>query len=166
MNTVHNRLREIFEKTISTNLRYNGDVGDIDYFNLYCKAASKNAVYKILGSNFFMFNYLYDKKESILMIFSIPINSESGTKHIAERVMEIIENTESCFITLDYSNSIEVKEEKFVYVTIVKKYDDSLLRCFQRDAISTKPNKGKKKGEKVEPKKSENNSKSCPKEGS
>lgn len=167
MNTIQERLREIFKKTIGTDLRYNGTIEDIDYFNLSCKAASKEMMYKILGSHVFMFNYIYETDDAVLMMFFIPINSESGTKHIAERVMEIIENVEKCFITLDYSDSREVKDEKFVYVTIIKKYDDTLLQCFQRQVISTsKTNRKKRKEEKIEPEKSKNDSQSCPAEGS
>ena len=69
-----------------------------------------------------MFNCKYDDKDAVLMLFSIPINSkEVGSKHISERVMEVIENVEECFTTVDFSSSREVKEDKFVYMVVVKK---------------------------------------------
>lgn len=146
MDIIQDRLRNIFQDTINTDLRYNGTIENIDYFNLCCQAASKDATYRIMGSNFFMFNFVYESDNAILMIFSIPINSDSGTKHIAERVMEIIENTEKCFITLDYSCSKEVKDDKFVYVTIVKKYDNELIQYLKQEFIcAIKKERSKKK---------------------
>ena len=35
--------------------------------------------------------------------------------------MEVVEGTESCFVTLDYIKSEEVKEDKFIYVSAIKK---------------------------------------------
>lgn len=147
MNVIRDKLINVFQNTINinTNLRYNGTITDIDYFSLYCKAASEDMVHKIMGSDLFMFNFLYESNNAVLMVFVIPINLNSGTKHIAERVIEIIENTEKCFITLDYSCSQEVKSDKFVYVTIVKKYNDELIQWFDKESIRiTKKKKSKK----------------------
>jgi len=168
---IQERMKEIFQKTINTNLRYTGDLEDINYFNLYCKAASDDHVFKILGANFYMLNFTYEGDDSVLMVFSIPINSDSGTKHIAERVMEIIENTEQCFVTLDYSNSMENKDDKFVYVTIVKKYNEEFVQSLTREIAQIqkkKKRKMKKKEREVksEKKASENDTGSCSKEGS
>ena len=59
------------------------------------------------------------------MMIAIPIvienSKEVKSKHIVERVMKIVELLENVFITLDYMNSKEVKEEKFVYLISVKK---------------------------------------------
>lgn len=145
MNVIRDKLINVFQNTLNNiDLRYNGTIEDIDYFSLYCKAASEDVVHKIMGSSFFMFNFLYESDNAVLMLFIIPINLNSGTKHIAERVIEIIENTEKCFITLDYSCSQEVKSDKFVYVTIVKKYNDELIQWFNQEFIrATKKKKGK-----------------------
>jgi len=142
MSKIQNRLREIFLKIIKTDLKYNGTVDEIDYFNLYFKTASQDALYRLMGSNFIMLNFSYEAEDAVLMIFSIPINSDSGTKHISERVMEIIGNTERCFITLDYSDSKEVRDDKFVYVTIVKKYSDKTIEFIERE-LAKKPKKEK-----------------------
>jgi len=116
------RLREIFENTIESGLKYDGKLENIEYYNLFCRAASNEKLYKIAGNNLCMFNYSHQEADSILMLFFIPINTtDSGVKNVAERVMEIIEITENCFTTLDYLNSEEVKEDKFIYITIVKK---------------------------------------------
>ena len=76
----------------------------------------------MVGNNLCMFNCLYEGVDSVMMIFYIPINSnDSGAKNVAERVMEVVEIAEDCFVTLDYTKSEEVKEDKFIYVTAIKK---------------------------------------------
>jgi hypothetical protein len=118
------RLKEIFENTVESGLLYDGKYENIGYYNLFCKAASKEKLYKIAGNDLCMFNCIYKRDDSVLMIFYIPINSnDSGAKNVAERVMEVVEIVENCFVTLDYMKSEEVKEDKFVYVTAIKKID-------------------------------------------
>jgi hypothetical protein len=70
-----------------------------------------------------MFNTQYEGEDAILMIYSIPINSpeDAGAKSIAERVIEIVSETEKCFTTLDYAKEEKVEEDKVVYVLIVKR---------------------------------------------
>lgn len=119
---VREKLKEIFEATIDSDAKYTGCVTEIDYYTLLCKSASKDRLFKLMGNNMCMFNCKYDDKDAVLMLFSIPINSkEVGSKHISERVMEVIENVEECFTTVDFSSSREVKEDKFVYMVVVKK---------------------------------------------
>ena len=122
MTHVKEKLKEVFENTIDTGIKYEGSIENPEYYNLFCKAASKDQLYKLMGNNLCMFNCSYDGDDAIMMIFSIPINSQdSGAKNIAERVMEVISGFEKCFITLDHVKSEEVKEDKFVYVTAIKK---------------------------------------------
>lgn len=122
MSNKKERLKEIFESTIESGIKCEGSIENIDYFNMICKATSKGQLYKMMGNNLIMFNCVYDGVDSVIMIFSIPINSQDiGAKNIAERVMEVIATVEKCFITLDFIKSEEVKEEKFVYVTVIKK---------------------------------------------
>jgi hypothetical protein len=72
-----------------------------------------------------MFNCSYEKTDSVLMVFYIPINSnDSGAKNVAERVMEVVAIIEECFVTIDFMRSEEVKEDKFVYVSCVKKLEE------------------------------------------
>lgn len=121
MASARERLKEIFDNTIEAGTLYEGSLENLDHYSLFCKAASKNQLFKLFGSNVCMFNYTREGKDGILMVFFIPINSEdTGAKTVAERVMEIIRETEKCFITLDYAKSEEIKEEKFVYVTVLK----------------------------------------------
>ena len=123
MTVFQERTLEIFRKTISekTDLTYEGRIDEINHFNLLIEAGGQNAIHKLLGCNMCMVNSEYEEEPAILIIFSIPINQKTGSKLIADRVMEIVENAESCFTTLDYTNSKEQRDEKFIYVTIIKK---------------------------------------------
>lgn len=123
MNYIEEKLKEIFESTIESGIKYEGTLESLDYYELFCKAAAQDQLFKLMGNNVCMFNYKKDNKDAIMMIFSIPINSpeESGSKNVADRVMEVVRETEKCFITLDDIQSKEVKEDKFVYITAIKK---------------------------------------------
>lgn len=116
------KMKEIFENTIENGIHYDGDMDSVDYYSLFCKAASKEKLYKLLGNNLCMFNCNYEGDDGVMMIFFIPINSdETGAKNVAERVMEVVEAVETCFVTLDSLKSEEIKEDKFIYVTAIKK---------------------------------------------
>jgi hypothetical protein len=116
------RLKEIYENTIESGNKYTGECERAEYYNLFCKSASKEKVYKIMGNSVCMFNCRYKERDSVMMIFFIAINPEdSGAKNVAERVIEVIEGLEETFVTLDFVKSEEVKEDKFVYITAVKR---------------------------------------------
>jgi len=122
MSHVKERLKEVFESTVDMGIKYEGSVENLEYYSLFCKAAAKDQLHKLMGNNLCMFNCSMEGEDAVMMIFSIPINSkDSGAKNVAERVMEVIGGVEECFITLDHVKSEEVKEDKFVYVTAVKK---------------------------------------------
>lgn len=122
MSNVNDRLKEIYESTIESGINYEGSHISPEYYNLFCKAAANNQLYKIMGNNICMFNCSFENTDSVMMMFSLPINSDdSGAKNIAERVMEVVINVEKCFITVDYIRSEEVKEDKFIYITAIKK---------------------------------------------
>jgi len=119
---VQEKLKDIFDNTIESSFAFDGDVTKPDFYSMFCKAASENNFYKLMGANLCMLNCKYESKDSIMMLFSVPINAEeSGAKTVAERVMEIVLEIEKCFTTLDYLKSIEVKEDKVVYITAIKK---------------------------------------------
>jgi len=122
MSHVDIRLKEIFESTIEIDQKYDGSTEVIDYYSLFCKAASNDNLFKLMGNNLCMFKCDYKGNEAVMMMFSIPINSQedTGAKNVAERVMEVVEATEKCFVTIDSMRSEEVKEDKFVYVTLIK----------------------------------------------
>ena len=125
MSKTQQKLIEIFETTESEGERYDGITTDLNYFNLVSKAAALDSLYIIEKNNVCMYKCNYEEEDSVMMVFSIPFNKDiKGDKHITERVMDVIKNAEECFISLDYTNSKEVKEDKFVYVTIIKKLGD------------------------------------------
>jgi hypothetical protein len=118
------RLKEIFETIIESNLRFEGSIKNIDFYGTFCKAAAKDHLYKLNSNNVCMFNLTYDGDESVLFIFALPItpNEDSqNQKGISERVMEVVNDLEVTFIVIDYLKTYEVKEEKFVYVVAIKR---------------------------------------------
>ena len=122
MSHINEKLKEIFENTVESGLKYDGPPEDPEYFSLSCQAIKNETSFRLMGNTIFMFNCDYKGKEAVMIVFSIPINTseESGAKSVAERVMQIVEETEKCFVTLDSIKSEEVKEDKFVYVTAIK----------------------------------------------
>jgi hypothetical protein len=128
MSHIIQKLKEIFETTVESGIKYEGSLESLDYYGLFCKAAANNQLYKLMGNNICMFNCEYDKNDAVMILFSIPINTseESGAKNVAERVMEIVENMEQCFTTLDDINSEQIQEDKFVYITAFKKVGKEL----------------------------------------
>jgi len=123
MSHVDERLREVFEQTEDSGEVYTESLDSINYFKLRSKAAANDGLYKLMGNDLCMFRCDYKDKDAIMIIFSIPINSDedtTGAKNVAERVMEVIEATERYFVTIDNLRSEEVKEDKFVYVTMIK----------------------------------------------
>ena len=125
MNQINQKIKDIYEQTINDGVKYEGLINDnLNYYNLFCKAAAKEKLYKVKQNNVCMFNCTYENKDAILMIFALPLNIETntGSKNIAERVIKIVEMLEDCFIRLEYMNSVCLDEEKFIYITAVKKY--------------------------------------------
>ena len=119
---LYERIKELYERSVETDdLKYDGKLNDIDFFGLFCKATSKDKLFKILGCNLCIFNYVFEDEDSTLFIFAIPNGEDSGTKQIADKIIEIISVMERCFIVLDYIETDNVKDDKFVYMTIVKK---------------------------------------------
>lgn len=120
---VKEKLIEIFDNTVeSGELYYDGPLDNPEYFTLFCKAADKERLFKLMNNNLCMFNCKYQDEDAVIMIFSIPINAgNTGAKNIAERVIRVITEVEECFVTLDFVKSEEVKEDKFIYIIAVKR---------------------------------------------
>jgi len=119
------KFREAYESTLeNTDLLYSGNLNNIDYFGLFCKATAQDRLYKFLGLNTCMFNYVYENQDSVLIIFSIPNGEDASTKTIADKVMDIVQISESVFVTTDYMKSKEVKDDKFIYVSLIKKLNN------------------------------------------
>jgi len=122
---IKTKMLDMYETTIRDHqdLIYDGEIDKLNHHNALMKAGGKKHLHKLMGCNVGMLNCIIEGLNAVVIVFSIPINAETGSKHVADRVMEIIENIEDCFTTVDYLNSIENKDDKFVYVTAVKKYE-------------------------------------------
>jgi hypothetical protein len=123
------RLRDIYDETIEDGNRIQLiNVEDIDYYSLLCKATASNKIYKMFNCNICSFNCEYNSEDAVIIIFSVPLTTQvkvPDKKHPSEKVMDIIKVVEECFINVDYMNFKEVKEDKFSYVTIIKKTKES-----------------------------------------
>ena len=124
------RLKQIFESTVESGLKYDGNIDEIDFYSLFCKSTANNQLYKLFSCNLSMFKYTYENDDSVLIIFSIPISlnldriengNQQENKHISERIMEILRIVEECFIVVDYMDLKNIKEDNFMYMVIVKK---------------------------------------------
>jgi hypothetical protein len=122
MTHIKERLKEVFENTIESGIKYTGSIEKPDYYTLFCKAAANDQLFQLMGNNLCMFNCQKENKDAVMILFSIPINTseDAGAKNVAERVMEVVENLEECFITLDDVKTEPIQEDKFVYITIIK----------------------------------------------
>lgn len=129
MNTVDpkDRLKQIFETTVDSGLKHIGHIDELDFYSLLCQSTANNKIYKILNCNMLMFNYEFKNEDSVLIIFSIPLTNNEN-KHVSEKIMDILKLVEDCFVTVDFMDLKNSKEDKFFYLTIVKslKDDDGL----------------------------------------
>jgi len=123
------KLRNIFLDSLESGSKFSGNLKEINYISLLCRAGSEGNLTTLLGNNVCSFLCSYEDSSAALIVFAIPISVEDeGAKHIAERVMEVVELCEQSFTTLDYSSSKEVEEDKFVYVIVIKKFDEYYLK--------------------------------------
>jgi len=116
------KMKEIFDATIEDGILFQGTIETLDYYGMFCKAAAKDQLYKLMNNNLCMFKTSWNDNDAVLMIYSIPINTneDSGAKSVAERVMDFVANVEKTFVSLDYLTSIEVPEDKFIYIVVIK----------------------------------------------
>ena len=123
------RLKDIFDLTVESGNKVNiNDFNEIDYYSLLCSAIGNNKMYKMFNCNLCSFNCEFEGEDSVIMIFSVPITTQSEVpdkKHSSERIMDIIKIVEECFISIDHMKFKEVKEDKFSYITIIKKVKEN-----------------------------------------
>lgn len=133
-NYVSKILSDMYDATIESDLTLEGDVDKIDYCKALYKATAANKVNKIKNLNVCMFNCEFNGFDSIMVLFAIPINSETEDdsiqpvekqatkdKNMAEKIMKIIKLVERHFITLDDIKLETKPEEKFTYLRMIKK---------------------------------------------
>jgi hypothetical protein len=118
------RIQDIFERTVEDcELKYEGNVENINYYNMFCKAGAEDFLFKMdTEINFFSCRTKHNGNDGVMFIFSLPINDERNyrSKYISEKIMKIIEVLENTFVTIDYVRCNEVKTDKFVYLVMIK----------------------------------------------
>lgn len=123
------RLRNIYDETIELGSKIQiNDTNEIDYYSLLCSAIGNNKMHKMFNCNLCSFNCEFEGEDSVIMIFSVPITTQSEVpdkKHSSERIMDIIKIVEECFINIDLMKFKEVKSDKFSYITIIKKVKEN-----------------------------------------
>lgn len=126
---LHEKIIKVYNNTLNNykfSYQYN-NIDKLDLFKVFYKATEYDLVHRIMGCNMFMMNSTYNKNDSVLIVFMIPLTKEIGNKAIADQVMEIVENIEICFTTVDYLKSFEKKEDKHVYVMAFKNKDREVI---------------------------------------
>jgi len=120
------KIKEVYLKTVDSEIVYDGKVENVDYYNIFCRAASEECLYKYKDNNFCSFNFKYQNKDSVLIIFSIPLsnNGKKLNKHITERIMDIVRDIEQCLVKVDFTNCENNKDDKMVYLTFIKIIDE------------------------------------------
>lgn len=125
------RLREFFNEAINSARLLSDNINSIDYFSVIYEGVRDKKGFIILNCNACMFKYKYKDEDSIIIIFQIPSpsnpESKEDSRHISQKVMELLKISEDCFINLDYTDLKEVKEDKFHYLTVIKKLKNEIL---------------------------------------
>jgi hypothetical protein len=120
------KLKRLFEKAIDSGTKLPGGLNNIDFISIFFKAAVTDSMFKFLGSNSCMFICKYEGDDSVIALFSLPIRSNmegDENKHVSERVMDVIKVAEEAFVTLDSVEIEEAKEDKFMYIKVIKKIE-------------------------------------------
>jgi len=114
------KIKNIIKKTIEVSPQFEGDILNIDCFKMFMSSQIEN-IYKIMGFNVCTFNCMFQDEKAVMLIFSVPINETDGNKLITDKIIDLVDLLENSLITLDYLHSAELKEEKQIYVVVVKK---------------------------------------------
>ncbi len=69
MEHIFEKLKDVFENTIDSDLKYEGKLKNPEYYSLFCKAASKDQLHKVMSNNVCMFNYSYKEQDAIHKYF-------------------------------------------------------------------------------------------------
>jgi len=101
-------------------------IPEVDYYSIFCKAIAENKMDKLFNCNVCVFYQEYDGEDSVIFVFGIPSYDKEAvdskeSKSLSQRVMEILKLAEEVFITIDFMELKDVKEDKFSYFTLIKK---------------------------------------------
>lgn len=124
------KFKEMYDMTLESDHDYLGDLDNINFFGLICRAAQGNFMKKIFNNDIVMFTTRYQDEDAILIVVQIPVNisdedeSVKATKFVSNRVMKMIFLAETCLTELDVCTTHQENEDKFVYLKIIKKISD------------------------------------------
>jgi hypothetical protein len=124
------KLRKIYSDTIKDGQKYEGSLKNLPFCDLIIKATSEQKNFGYGINNLCMFKYMYYNRDSILIIFAIPIQSNEDKRNINERFFDILADVEKAFVTLNYRQLKELKEDKYMYficVKIIENEEDELI---------------------------------------
>jgi len=125
------KFKEMFDATLESDHDYMGDLENLNYFGLMCKAAQGDYMRKIFNNDIVMFNTEYEDEDAVLIVVQIPLNaneddeSSKVTKFVSGRVMKMIFLAEKCLTQLDLCDTDQKSEQKFVYIKMIKKVGDN-----------------------------------------
>jgi len=114
------KLKKAFEEVLSSDLKYNKQIEDIDY-TVLTKAMAVDKTIKVLGCIVCMFNCVFENCPAVLIVFSYFPKEDAGSKHISEKTIDVIDLLQEVFITLDHIDIISPKSEGYVYIVSIKK---------------------------------------------
>jgi len=114
------RLKKAFDEVLTSDLKYTKSIEDIDY-TVLTKAMAVDKTVKVLGCLVCMFNYTFENRPAVLIVFSYFPKEDAGSKHISEKTIDVIDFLQEIFITLDYIDIVSPKSEGYVYIVSIKK---------------------------------------------
>lgn len=91
------------------------------FFQMFFWLGNNEKLYSLDGNHFSVFNFKFENERSLLIFFAIPIDSKVNSKNLSERVMFLIKLVEDYFTTVDFTEYVDLQEEKFGYLFFVKK---------------------------------------------
>ena len=119
------KFKDLYDKAMESDQYFeNIDQTSINFFDLVFKASSKNLYCLFKGNNLCIFKCKYYNDPYMMIIFGIPSKKKSetsGKKFISERIIDLIKCVEDCLITVDKMKSFENQDDKFVYLSCMKK---------------------------------------------
>jgi len=121
------KFKEMFDMTLESDHDYYGNLEQLNYFGLICKAAQGDYMRKIFNTDIVMFNTVYEDEDAVLIVVQIPVNVNEDdentkvTKFVSNRVMKLIFLAERCLTQLDVCETTQESEDKFVYIKMIKK---------------------------------------------
>jgi len=117
---IENKLRKIFKETIEGDRKYEGSLKHLPCSDLIMSALGTQKNYRYETNNLCMLKCRFCNRDSILMIFAIPIKSREDNRNVNERFFEVLGDVEHAFTTLDYRQVKEFEEDKYMYFICIK----------------------------------------------